>query len=95
MLRYDVHLDTLESIALAVVRREVPRAELGSAVQDGCGRAWAFARRQHLKAGHNVAVYWDGRITLGGRSGGSWAFRGTGRYFPIRHAGGPHCLYHP
>jgi effector-binding domain-containing protein len=61
---YQVQLTHLESVALAVVRREVSRAELVAAVRDGCGRAFAFARRHHLQAGRNVAVYWDGRIRL-------------------------------
>jgi effector-binding domain-containing protein len=64
MSHYDVRLENLESIALAVVRRQVTRAELGQSVQDGCGRAWAFAKRLNLQAGNNVAVYWDGSICL-------------------------------
>lgn len=64
MLPLDVRLATLPSVPLAVVRRQVHRAELGSAVRDGCGLVWAFARERHLPAGRNVAVYWDGSIRL-------------------------------
>ena len=61
---YHVQFAELESVALAVVRRQVSRGELIAAVRDGCGRAWDFARRHNLKAGRNVAVYWDGGIRL-------------------------------
>lgn len=61
---YHVQLASLESIALAVVRRTVARRELSAAVRDGCGRAFDFARRHNLKAGRNVAVYWDSSILL-------------------------------
>jgi effector-binding domain-containing protein len=63
-MTYQVQLAVLESVALAVVRRQVSRADLGAAVRDGCGRAWDFARRHNLKAGRHVAVYWDGGIRL-------------------------------
>lgn len=61
---YNVQLAALESVALAVVRRQVSRENLVAAVRDGCGRAWDFARRHNLKAGRNVALYWDGGIRL-------------------------------
>lgn len=61
---YEVQLTELQSVPRAVVRRQVSRAELSAAVRDACGRAWAFARSHNLKAGHNVAVYWDGSIRL-------------------------------
>jgi effector-binding domain-containing protein len=61
---YQVQLASLESIPLAVVRRTVARGQLSAAVRDGCGRAFDFARRHQLKAGRNVAVYWDGSIRL-------------------------------
>lgn len=60
----DVRLATLPSVPLAVVRRQVSRAQLSSAVREGCGLAWAFARERQLPAGRNVAVYWDGSIRL-------------------------------
>jgi effector-binding domain-containing protein len=60
----NVQLATLPSIPLAVVRRQVSRATLGSAVREGCGVVWAFARERNLPAGRNVAVYWDGSIRL-------------------------------
>jgi effector-binding domain-containing protein len=64
MLSYDVRLAELASVTLAVVRRQVSRADLSAAVRDGCGRAFAFARSHNLNPGRNVAVYWDGGIRL-------------------------------
>lgn len=64
MTRDDVRLAELPSIYLAVVRRQVSRADLSAAVREGCGRAWAFARRNNLTAGRNIAVYWNGAILL-------------------------------
>ena len=60
----DVRVATLPAILLAVVRRQVGRAELGSAVRDGCGVVWKFARERNLPAGRNVALYLDGSIRL-------------------------------
>lgn len=60
----EVRLDTLPAVPLAVVRRQVSRAQLGSAVREGCGLVWAFARERKLPAGRNVAVYLDGSIRL-------------------------------
>ena len=61
---YEVRLAELGSVPLAVVRRQVSRADLSAAVRDGCGRAFAFARSHNLRAGRNVAVYWDGGIRV-------------------------------
>jgi len=60
----DVRLASLPSVPLAVVRRQVHRAELGSAVREGCGLVWTFSRERNLPAGRNVAVYWDATIRL-------------------------------
>jgi effector-binding domain-containing protein len=59
-----IQVADLPAINLAVVRRTVTRAQLSDAVRDGCGRAWAYAKRLGLHGGHNVAVYWDGAIRL-------------------------------
>lgn len=60
----EVRLATLPSVSLAVVGRLVARTELSTAVREGCGVVWAFARERDLPAGRNVAVYWDGSIRL-------------------------------
>jgi hypothetical protein len=64
MPRHEVRLVELPGVPLAVVRRRVSRNELGKAVREGCGRAWTFASRRNLAAGHNVALYLDGSILL-------------------------------
>jgi effector-binding domain-containing protein len=64
MPHLEVHLATLPSVSLAVVRRQVRQTELSTAVRAGCGLVWTFARERDLPAGRNVAVYWDGSIRL-------------------------------
>ena len=64
MPHFDVRLETLPSTPLAVVRRQVSRASVSSAVREGCGQVWAFSRERNLPAGRNVAVYLDGSIRL-------------------------------
>jgi effector-binding domain-containing protein len=59
-----VRLEELPGTPLAVVRRQVSRAELVDALREGCGRAFAFARSHNLPAGRNVGLYWDGSIRL-------------------------------
>ena len=54
----------LRSTPLAVVRRQAGPSELSSLVPEGCGVVWAFVRARQLKAGRNVAVYWDRSIRL-------------------------------
>ena len=61
---YDVRLANLASVPLAVVRRQVRRAELSRVVREGCGLVWAFVRERNLPGGRHVAVYWDGSIRL-------------------------------
>lgn len=60
----DVHLATLPGIPLAIIRRQVRRAELSSAVREGCGFVWTFARERSLPAGRHVAIYRDASIRL-------------------------------
>lgn len=60
----DVRLVTLPSVPLAIVRRQVRRTELSSAVREGCGFVWTFARERNLPAGRHVAVYLDASIRL-------------------------------
>jgi effector-binding domain-containing protein len=61
---YDVKLDHHAGLPLAVVRRRAPASELASVVPQGCGVVWAFVRAHSLRAGRNVALYWDSAINL-------------------------------
>ena len=54
----------LESIPLAVVRRQAKQSELSRLVPECCGLVWNVVRGQKTKAGRHVAVYWDGTIRL-------------------------------
>ncbi len=59
-----VQLLQLESVPLAVIRRQVSSSELSRVVPECCGLVWNAVRAQEAKAGRNVAVYWDGKIRL-------------------------------
>src|SRR6266853_4917982 len=60
----DVQFAHVESVPLAVVRRQARPAELARVVPEGCGLVWSFIRAQKLKGGRHVAIYWDGAIHL-------------------------------
>ena len=64
MSPYDVRLADLAGVPLAVVRRQVRRAELSRVIREGCGLVWAFVRERNLPGERHVAVYWDGSIRL-------------------------------
>jgi len=64
MAACEVQLQQLESIDLAVVRRQARPSELSRVVPECCGLAWNAVRAQQARAGRNVAVYWDGSIRL-------------------------------
>ena len=59
-----VQLLQLESVPLAVIRRQVSSSELSRVVPECCGLVWNAVRAQEAKVGRNVAVYWDGKIRL-------------------------------
>jgi len=46
------------------VRRQARPSDLARVVPDGCGVVWSFVRARQLRAGRNVALYWDGTIRL-------------------------------
>lgn len=60
----EVRLTHVAGVPLAVVRRQVRASELAAVVPEGCGIVWSYVRAQQLKAGRNVAIYWDGTIRL-------------------------------
>jgi len=59
-----VQLLQLESVPLAVVRRQASSSELSRVVPECCGLVWNEVRSQQAKGGRHVAIYWDGRIRL-------------------------------
>jgi effector-binding domain-containing protein len=64
MSAYDVSVQRLASIPLAVIRRQVRAAELARVVPESCGVVWNAMRTQQTPAGRHVAIYWDGSIRL-------------------------------
>jgi len=64
MTSYVVQLEQLDSVPLAVIRRQASGAELARVVPECCGLVWAVVRAQQAKAGRHVAIYWDDGIRL-------------------------------
>jgi effector-binding domain-containing protein len=64
MSRYVVQLQQLESIPVAVIRRQARPAELSRLVPECCGLVWNAVRAQKTQAGRHVAIYWDETIRL-------------------------------
>jgi effector-binding domain-containing protein len=59
-----IRFQQLESIPLAVIRRQANPSELSRLVPQLCGLVWNAVRAQQAKAGRHVAIYWDGSIRL-------------------------------
>jgi effector-binding domain-containing protein len=64
MSSYAVHVQQLDSVPLAVIRRQVRASDLTRVVPECCGLVWNAARAQQIPAGRHVALYWDGSIRL-------------------------------
>lgn len=61
---YVVQLLRLESIPLAVIRRQASGSQLARVVPECCGLVWNVVRAQQAQAGRHVAIYWDGSSRL-------------------------------
>ena len=61
---YAVQVQQLESVPLAVIRRQAKASELSRVVPECCGLVWNAVRAQDAKGGRHVAIYWDGSIRL-------------------------------
>jgi len=64
MTSYAIQVQHLDSIPLAVIRRQAKPADLSRLVPECCGLVWDVMRAQKVKAGRHVAIYWDGSIRL-------------------------------
>ena len=64
MTSYAVHVQRLDSVPLAVIRRRASASELSRVVPECCGLVWDAVRAQQAQAGRHVAIYWDGSIRL-------------------------------
>jgi effector-binding domain-containing protein len=64
-MEYDVRLEQVSSLPLAVVRLRATMQELPTVVPRACGTVWNVVRAQNVTgAGRHVAVYWDNTINL-------------------------------
>jgi hypothetical protein len=59
-----VRFDQLDSVPVAVIRRQASASELSRVVPQCCGLVWNVVRAQQARAGRHVAIYWDGSIRL-------------------------------
>jgi effector-binding domain-containing protein len=59
-----VRFERLESVPLAVIRRQARPSDLARVVPECCGLVWNAVRAQQTKAGRHVAIYWDDGIRL-------------------------------
>ena len=78
MTSYAVHVQQLNSVPLAVIRRRASASELSRVVPECCGLVWDAVRAQRAQAGRHVAIYWDGsiRLEVGVEIYGAFAERG-------------------
>jgi len=64
-MEYDIRLEQLTSLPLAVVRRRASLPELSKVIPDACGTVWNVVRAQKIPgAGRHVALYWDDEFNL-------------------------------
>ena len=84
-----VQFDQLDSVPLAVIRRQASASELSRVVPQCCGLVWNAVRAQQARAGRHVSIYWDGsiRLEVGVELYGTVCRGGGGR--PIRNARWP------
>ena len=77
MTTYDVKVQQLDSVPLAVIRRQARKSELSRLVPQLCGLVWNAVRAQQARGGRHVAVYGDGgiRLEVGVEVGGPFAER--------------------
>jgi len=59
MASQTVELRRLDSVPLAVIRRQVRPADLSRVIPECCGLVWNAVRAQKAPAGRHVALYWD------------------------------------
>ena len=64
MSQYDIRLESLDSVPVAVIRRNVRQADLPRIVPECCGIVWNALRAQGVRGGRHVAIYWDNGIRL-------------------------------
>jgi effector-binding domain-containing protein len=63
-MNYTVHLEQFPGHALAIVKRQAPKAQLSKVIPEACGTVWTAIRALHIKGGRHVAVYLDNVYNL-------------------------------
>ena len=63
-MSYNIQLQRLEAVPLAVIRRQADKSELSRLVPELCGRVCNAVRAQGAKGGRHVAIYWDGTMRI-------------------------------
>jgi effector-binding domain-containing protein len=63
-MAYVVQVQSLESLPLAVIRRQVRPSDLGRVVPECCGLVWNVLRAQQARGGRHIAIYWDNAIRI-------------------------------
>lgn len=86
---------TVESVPLAVIKRQVQASELARVVPECCGLVWKAVRAQNTRGGRHVALYWDAdmHIEVGVELLGSFTER-DGVVRSATPAGGAACATH-
>jgi effector-binding domain-containing protein len=62
MTSHVVHVQQLDSVPLAVVKRQASQSQLSRLVPECCGLVWNALRAQNAKGGRHIAIYWDDAI---------------------------------
>jgi effector-binding domain-containing protein len=78
MSQYQVRLQQLESIPLAIIRRQARKSDLPRLVPECCGLVWNALREQKTKGGRHVAIYCDEvmNVEVGAELQGAFTDRG-------------------
>jgi len=64
MSHYDVRVQHLDAVPLAVVRRQPRPADLPRVIPECCGLVWNALKAQGVRGGRHVALYWDWGPTI-------------------------------
>jgi effector-binding domain-containing protein len=76
-MSYVVKLQRVDSVPLAVIRRQARLSDFSRVVPELCGLVWNAVRAQHVQAGRHIAIYWDGiRFEVGVELDGPFAEHG-------------------
>jgi effector-binding domain-containing protein len=64
MTSYAVQVQQLDSVPLAVIRRQTRPSELSRVIPESCGLVWNAVKAQQAKGGRHIALYWDWGMSI-------------------------------